>query len=92
MKFEITFKIAGRSFTGSLGKVSGAGASMWYLTVKNRHCGQLWHSPHCGWQFAANKYEGEPLGNYFASFLPEDIRNPDVVCNCFLCEKERARN
>ena len=91
VEIKINFTINNKQYSGELSKINGAGANTWFLMVNNYYCGQLVFSNHYGWRFTSNKTTDASLGPYFASLLPEEYRNIESSCNCFLCaEKQRG--
>lgn len=65
----VTFDHEGKTYTGTLDKVNGAGDnSMYHLTVDNYHWGQLW-KVNGKWRHAHPKLNLDHLVEYFGKMI-----------------------
>lgn len=74
-EFTVHFFFDGKLTNGTLSKVSGAGASMWHLTVDNYHWAQVWRTELYGWRCGSNHKDIGHLGTYFGECIDAYIKS-----------------
>ena len=67
-KIPVTITYEGKSYTGSLDEVAGAGASTWHLMIENYYWGRL-RKVGDEWMFDESKYKVSEWTDYLAGVV-----------------------
>jgi hypothetical protein len=66
---RVSFEYNGKHYQGILSQVSGAGATVWHLTINNYYRGMLMYTDK--WVFYNNKNEMQELADFFGDQVNE---------------------